>query len=112
MSDTFVGANPRNNLRSESTFAAVERQTDSGDWETVRNDGDWNLLYHWKRTNTVLGYSEVTLEWEIEDDYYSSGSPRPVQAGVYRFHYYGDAKGVNGKVEAFEGIDEPFNVAI
>lgn len=112
VSATFVGANPRNNLRSESTFAAVERQTDSGDWETVRNDGDWNLLYHWKRTNTVLGYSEVTLEWEIEDDYYSSGSPRPVQAGVYRFHYYGDAKGVNGKVEAFEGIDEPFNVAI
>ncbi|KAL4919353.1 Neutral/alkaline nonlysosomal ceramidase [Aspergillus aurantiobrunneus] len=109
---TFVGANPRNNLRSDSTFAAVERQTDSGDWETVRTDSDWSLVYRWNRTNTILGYSEVTLQWEIEDTYYSAGSPRPLQAGVYRFHYYGDAKGLNGRVEAFEGVDEPFSVAI
>ncbi|KAL4871762.1 hypothetical protein BDV12DRAFT_183590 [Aspergillus spectabilis] len=109
---TFVGANPRNNLRAESTFAAVERQTESGDWETVRTDSDWNLVYRWKRTNTILGHSEVTLEWEIEDDYYITGSPRPVVGGTYRFHYYGDAKGVNGRIQAFEGVDEPFTVAV
>ncbi|CBF74402.1 hypothetical protein AN4245.2 [Aspergillus nidulans FGSC A4] len=111
-SATFIGANPRNNLRLESTFAAVERQTDDGHWETVRTDSDWSLVYRWKRTNTVLGHSEVTLQWEIEDDYYAVGSPRPVQAGVYRFHYYGDAKGLNGRIEAFEGVDEPFTVVV
>ncbi|KAL2866750.1 neutral/alkaline ceramidase [Aspergillus lucknowensis] len=110
---TFVGANPRNNLRSESTFAAVERQnSDTGDWETVRTDSDWSLVYRWKRTNTVLGQSEVTLQWEIEDDFYLTGSPYPLEAGTYRFRYYGDAKGLNGKIEAFEGADEPFKVAV
>ncbi|KAL4933641.1 neutral/alkaline ceramidase [Aspergillus undulatus] len=112
VSATFVGANPRNNLRSESTFAAIERQLDNGDWETVRTDADWNLVYRWKRTNSVLGHSEVTLQWQVEDNYYTAGSLRPLQAGSYRFHYYGDAKGINGKIEAFEGVDEPFSVAI
>ncbi|KAL4949773.1 Neutral/alkaline nonlysosomal ceramidase [Aspergillus filifer] len=109
---TFVGANPRNNLRSESTFAAVERQLDDGNWETVRTDADWNLVYRWNRTNSVLGYSEVTLQWTIEDDYYTAGRLSWVQAGTYRFHYYGDAKSITGKIEAFEGVDEPFTVAI
>ncbi|KAL4780941.1 Neutral/alkaline nonlysosomal ceramidase [Aspergillus varians] len=112
VSATFVGANPRNNLRSESTFAAVERQTDSGGWEMVRTDSDWSLVYRWNRTNSVLGYSEVTLQWEIEDDYYATGSPHTLQAGVYRLHYYGDAKGLGGHIQAFEGVDEPFTVAI
>lgn len=109
---TFVGANPRNNFRLESTFAAIERQTDDGNWKTVRTDSDWSLVYRWKRTSTVLGHSEVTLEWEIEDEYYTAGSLPSLQGGTYRFHYYGDAKGVNGKIEAFEGTDEPFTVRI
>ncbi|KAH1603268.1 hypothetical protein KXX34_007901 [Aspergillus fumigatus] len=108
---TFVGANPRNNLRQESTFAAVEWQNPaSGRWEVVRTDNDWNLLYHWKRTNTILGYSEVTLEWQIEDDYYNTGNPKSLQAGTYRFHYYGDAKNIQGQIKSFEGIGKPFTV--
>ncbi|KAL4963557.1 neutral/alkaline ceramidase [Aspergillus stella-maris] len=112
VSATFVGANPRNNLRSESTFAAVERQLDNGNWATVRTDADWNLVYRWNRTNGILGYSEVTLQWKIEDDYYTAGSLSSVQAGTYRFHYYGDSKSITGKIEAFEGADEPFTVTI
>ncbi|KAL4811523.1 Neutral/alkaline nonlysosomal ceramidase [Aspergillus unguis] len=112
VSAAFVGANPRNNLRLESTFAAVERQTDDGNWQTVRTDSDWSLVYRWNRTNSVLGYSEATLEWQVEDDYYTANSLPSLQSGVYRFHYYGDAKGLNGKIEAFEGIDEPFTIAI
>ncbi|EAW08086.1 neutral/alkaline ceramidase [Aspergillus clavatus NRRL 1] len=111
-STTFVGANPRNNLRQGSTFAAVERQNpDTGKWETVRTDNDWNLMYHWKRTNGVLGYSEVTLEWQIEDDYYNLDNPNALQAGTYRFHYYGDSKNVQGKIKSFEGIGKSFTVA-
>ncbi|KAJ5364284.1 Neutral ceramidase 2 [Penicillium cataractarum] len=107
---TFVGANPRNNLHQESTYAAVERQTDSGAWEVVRNDRDWNLLFTWTRTNTVLGYSEVTLQWQIEDDYYSVDDPNPVQSGTYRMHYYGDSKSVLGQISSFEGIGGTFTV--
>ncbi|KAJ0419129.1 Neutral/alkaline nonlysosomal ceramidase [Aspergillus carlsbadensis] len=109
----FIGANPRNNLRSDSTYAAVERRNqDTGEWETVRTDSDWSLVYRWTRTNTILGHSDVTLQWEIENDFYLAGSPNPLQEGTYRFHYYGDAKGITGKIEAFEGVDEPFTIVI
>jgi neutral ceramidase len=97
---TFVGANPRNNLRPLGTFAAVEK-LDGGSWRTVRTDKDWHLVYRWNRTSTVLGTSEVTIEWEIEDD---------VEDGVYRMHYYGDAKSVGGSITAFEGIGAEFTV--
>ncbi|PWY76277.1 neutral/alkaline nonlysosomal ceramidase [Aspergillus heteromorphus CBS 117.55] len=110
---TFVGANPRNNLRLESTFAAVEKYNSATDaWDVVRTDSDWNLLYNWKRTSTALGYSEVTFQWQIEDEYYNTGNPDRVQSGKYRFHYYGDWKSLSGKITAFEGTSEPFTVAV
>jgi neutral ceramidase len=97
---TFVGANPRNNLRPFGTFAAIEK-LDGRSWITVRTDEDWHLVYRWKRTSTVLGTSEVTVEWEIEDE---------VDDGVYRMHYYGDARSLGGSVTAFEGIGSEFTV--
>ncbi|OJJ47539.1 hypothetical protein ASPZODRAFT_63516 [Penicilliopsis zonata CBS 506.65] len=109
---TFIGANPRNNLRLENTFAAVERlNTLSGKWETVRTDADWNLIYRWERTNTVLGHSEVVIQWQIEDDYYSTGDPAPLQDGTYRIHYYGDAKSIFGTIFPFEGIGGNFTAS-
>lgn len=107
----FVGANPRNDMRLESTYAAVETKTDSGDWEVVRTDKDWNLVFHWERKSTILGTSEVTLEWQIENDYYSVGDPSPLQDGTYRMHYYGNSKNAFGKVRSFEGIGDTFTVA-
>ena len=98
----FVGANPRNNFRLEGTFAAVEKRNDAtGKWTEVRNDKDWFLVYKWKRTSTILGTSEVTLEWEIEP-----GTPK----GTYRFHYYGDYKRLGGEVTPFDATSEVFNV--
>lgn len=109
---TFVGANPRNNLRQESTYAAVERKNpSSGTWEVVRNDRDWNLVFNWVRTNMVLGYSEVTIQWQIEDEYYSVGDPNTLQSGTYRMHYYGDSKNALGEISSFEGIGGTFTVA-
>jgi neutral ceramidase len=98
----FVGANPRNEFRLEGTFAAVERlDTDSGEWVRVRDDSDWHLVYRWERTSTVLGTSEVRVEWEVEEW---------VEEGMYRMRYFGDAKGLGGGVSAFEGVGEPFRV--
>jgi len=99
---TFIGANPRNNLRLEGTFAAIEQVGPDGTtWTTVRTDADWSLVYHWTRTSTLLGTSEVTIEWEIEDY---------AQDGIYRMHYYGDSKGLGGTITAFEGIGPAFAV--
>jgi neutral ceramidase len=98
----FVGANPRNNFRLEGTFAAVEQRDEAtGQWFEVRNDKDWFLVYNWKRTSTILGTSEVTLEWEVEP-----GTPK----GVYRLRYYGDSKSLGGKITAFEGTSGTFSV--
>lgn len=106
----FVGANPRNSLRLEGTFAAIEKRVYSrsrseSTWVTVHDDRDWNVVFRWERTSTVLGTSEVTIEWEIEDDVEDH-----YNTGVYRMHYYGDAKSIGGSIEAFEGIGEDFRV--
>lgn len=115
---SFVGANPRNNLRLEGTFAAVEqlktvaagigeegedelKARGEGEWEVVRDDFDWDLVYEWKRVNTVLGTSEATISWEIPDD---------AEKGKYRLRYYGDAKSLGGDISAFEGISKMFEI--
>ncbi|KAK0617402.1 Neutral/alkaline nonlysosomal ceramidase [Immersiella caudata] len=97
---TFVGANPRNNLRLEGTFAAVERK-DGGAWKRAKDDEDWSLVYTWTRTNFVLGYSSVTIGWETgaED-----------VAGTYRIKYYGDAKPLIGSIKPFEGTSGEFSL--
>lgn len=99
---TFVGANPRNNLRLEGTFAAIEKQ-DGDDWTQVRDDADWSLVYTWKRTDTVLGYSEVTISWETEQN---------AEPGTYRTKYYGDSKAlIGGAITAFEGTSNSYTLS-
>ncbi|WEW55365.1 ceramidase [Emydomyces testavorans] len=107
---SFVGANPRNNLRLEGTYATVEREIGKNKWEVARDDADWNLTYHWGRKSPGLATSEVTIEWLIEDDYYSVGTKK-TKSGTYRMVYYGDAKGADGKIRAFKGIGPRFTVS-
>ncbi|KAI5861370.1 Neutral/alkaline nonlysosomal ceramidase [Durotheca rogersii] len=106
---TFVGANPRNNLRLEGTFAAVERKGADGAWARVRDDSDWSLVYTWNRTNGLLGYSDVTVAWETgsEDE-----AARGIEPGTYRLRYYGDSKALfGGQITAFEGASNEFTLA-
>lgn len=99
---TFVGANPRNNLRLEKTYAAVEMRQAYGSWHQVRDDADWALVYEWKRLNSLLGTSEVTISWEIETD---------TKQGMYRLRYFGDAKIIlGGQIVAFSGISAGFEI--
>ncbi|KAH7082594.1 neutral ceramidase precursor [Paraphoma chrysanthemicola] len=97
----FVGANPRNNLRLEGTFAAVEKRGDDGIWTQYRNDEDWELVYEWKRVNGLTGTSDVTITWD---------TALTAQKGRYRIRYYGDAKAVGGTITAFEGLSGEFDV--
>lgn len=97
----FQGANPRNNLRLEGTYAAVERQSGST-WTRVRDDSDWFLTYKWERTNWFLGHSEVTIRWETGE----GGQAPP--AGTYRIRYYGDSRNLFGSRSSFEGVSGSF----
>lgn len=102
VSATFVGANPRNNLRLEETYAAIEQQGSYGTWTQVRDDADWELLFEWKRTNGMLAYSDVTITWD---------TGLTAQAGTYRIKYYGDSKSVGGTITGFEGTSGSFTLA-
>lgn len=102
VSALFVAANPRNNLRLEQTFAAVQhRRRGGGQWETVRDDSDWSLVFSWRRTSELLGTSEAKVTWEIEDS---------AEAGEYRLVYYGDAKSVSGRLTPFRGKSSVFEL--
>lgn len=103
VSVTFVGANPRNDLRLEQTYASVEKQDDYGSWRTVRDDADWSLLFEWKRINSVLGTSEVKITWDIEPDL--------DVGGVYRIKYFGASKTpFTGHIVQFEGVSRTFSI--
>ncbi|KNZ74462.1 Neutral ceramidase [Termitomyces sp. J132] len=96
VSAQFVGANPRNNLRLESTFLTVDRLVD-GQWKAVRSDSHPSTTYQW-----ILGTSTVTITWTIE-----SGTP----FGTYRLSYFGDSKPVIGSISSFSGISSSFTVS-
>ncbi|MCJ1352591.1 MAG: hypothetical protein MMC33_002575 [Icmadophila ericetorum] len=99
---SFVGANPRNNLRLEDTYAAIEHWSpESKLWKKVRDDSDWDLIFRWRRTSSVLATSEVDIEWVVGED---------VPRGLYRVRYFGDAKGVGGGVKGFEGRSGEFRI--
>lgn len=100
VSATFVAANPRNNLRLEQTYAAVEKlDLASGVWSRVRDDSDWDLIFNWIKTSEVLGTSVVDIVWE------TSPSTMP---GTYRLAYFGDSKAVGGTITPFEGRSADF----
>ncbi|SMY18870.1 unnamed protein product [Zymoseptoria tritici ST99CH_1A5] len=125
ISATFIGANPRNNLRLGGTFAAVEKwQEDYGSWQQVRDDADWSLVYEWSRGLTVAGTSSVTISWETK---WETGAWRgegakqdgdrselflrdPDLRGKYRLRYYGDAQSLLGSIDAFEGTSGEFTI--
>lgn len=101
VSVTFVGANPRNDLRLEDTYVAVE-QLVGGTWKKIRDDSDWSLIFHWRRTNSVLGTSEVEAEWEMEEE---------ADKGLYRIRYWGASKTpVTGNIVQFKGSSSEFAV--
>ncbi|KAI1081381.1 Neutral/alkaline nonlysosomal ceramidase [Whalleya microplaca] len=126
VSVSFVGANPRNNLRLEGSYAVVEKLISPGDhpggsipeellmerdaevaaitegqWKPVRDDGDWHLVFRWRRTSELLGTSEVEIMWETEPW---------AEPGTYRFRYFGDAKSLAGHITPFEGVSGEFQL--
>ncbi|KAF7894917.1 hypothetical protein EAF00_006731 [Botryotinia globosa] len=99
---TFIGANPRNNLHLESTYASIEMFVpDTSKWVRVRDDSDWSLIFEWRKVSEILGTSEVTITWETEEW---------AQKGRYRIRYFGDSKAVGGAITPFEGVSGVFEL--
>ncbi|XP_022119315.2 neutral ceramidase [Pieris rapae] len=98
---TFVAANPRNNLRQESTHATVER-LELGRWLVVATDADWSTKFTWQQ-ESILGTSTATFEWTIPVDI-------PILQVPYRIAYYGTARGAQGSFRNFEGRSASFNI--
>ncbi|CAN8105986.1 unnamed protein product [Discula destructiva] len=106
----FVGANPRNDLRLEQTYAAVEWWDLKADaWRTVRTDADWSLVFRWRRTSGLLGTSEVKITWETDREV--DGAWGLQRGGLYRLRYFGDWKKLGGEITPFEAASAPFTLA-
>ncbi|XP_049887126.1 neutral ceramidase-like [Pectinophora gossypiella] len=97
---TFVAANPRNDLRQESSHAVVER-FELGQWIVVATDADWETKFHWVRQSTITGTSRATFEWTIPSD---------AIFAPHRIVYYGASRSLLGTVNQFEGVTNSFNI--
>ncbi len=95
----FVGAHPNNDLHRGGTYLRVERETGDG-WSTVADDGDWSTTFRWRRAGRRG--STVTVTWTV---------PENTPAGRYRLRYHGDARAQDGRITAFTGATEPFDIS-
>lgn len=127
---SFVAANPRNNLRLGLTFASVEKYTNQGTWQQIRNDEDWSLVFQWERTSTTAATSQVTISWELgwelgdwgrvekttdkmvghDLELEKRGKVEEELKGRYRIRYFGDKKGIGGGISGFEGVSGQFEL--
>jgi neutral ceramidase len=96
---TFWGGHPKNNLKTQSTFLEVQRQSGSS-WITVARDWDPETRYEWKRDG--IANSQVTIRWAI---------PSNATIGNYRIRHYGHWKsGWTGKISSYTGTSRTFSV--
>lgn len=102
VSSTFVSGNPRNDLKTGSTYLTVEqRKNSTGIWEIIATDANWETKLNWKSTNKTNGESQVTITWEI---------PANVKTGNYRIRHFGNWRGEDESVNSYEGESNVFTV--
>ena len=98
----FRSANPRNNLRTEGTFLAVQRLDNDGiSWIDTATDGNWETRFEWNRPSELSGESFATIVWDV---------PPETQIGTYRIQHYNSHKSILGKITEFSGTSNTFKV--
>lgn len=96
---TFWGGHPKNNYHIQDTFLEVQHFV-NGQWETIRQDRDWDTEYHWQRNG--VSYSLITITWRM---------PKDIATGQYRIVHHGDWKsGWSRKVYPYTGYSAIFSV--
>jgi len=98
---TFVGANPRNNIFHEKTYLVVERKINEERWKVAYTDANWETKFYWHRTNLVLGFSDVSIDWKIGIN---------TLPGEYRIRHFGNYKYILGGIYPYEGETNTFIV--
>lgn len=98
---TFVSANPRNNVRAESSFFYVELLQANGLWSVVATDANWETRFVWRRTNTLRGNSESDFFWTI---------PATAVAGEYRIRHEGTSRGPVSGLREYFGTTQLFSI--
>lgn len=99
-SATFWSANPRFDLLTEGTFAAVE-MLQGERWIAIHDDDDLSLFFKWKLDNSSL-HGLATIEWEIPNDAISA---------VYRLRHFGASKiTITSPISYFTGASSAFAV--
>lgn len=136
---TFVGANPRNDLRLEDTYAAIEvfqqeQQTSSSteipqqrfpndnnddppDSSSDSNVNGNNNKGTWHRIRTDADWSLI-FQWRRTSTVLATSevdisweTESDVQQGIYRIRYFGASKAVfGGGVTQFEGVSAEFEI--
>merc|ERR1719500_867173 len=96
----FISGHLRNNHMLDSTFLTVERQ-EGANWVVVARDADWETKLVWKRTNVILGESEVTVLWDLPDN---------VEPGLYRIGHRGYWHTIIRGNIYYEGWSQTFTV--
>lgn len=100
LSATFWSANPRYDLLTEGTFAAVERLQGER-WIAIHDDDDLSLIFKWKLDNSSF-HGLATIEWEV---------PNGAISGVYRLQHFGAAKiTIASPINYFTGASSAFAV--
>lgn len=97
----FRSANPRNDLRTNGTFLAVEVLGLDGGWVQVYSDNDLNTEFHWHKPTRLDPFSKATVRWAIGDE---------EQEGLYRLRHFGNYKTLFGDIYEFEGSSRTFYV--
>lgn len=94
----FWGAHPKNNLRTQGTFLAIERK-EGNKWKVVARDWDPETTYRWERSG--VANSKVTISWKIPSD---------AESGEYRIKHFGDSKSIIKRVSSYKGVSRVFTV--
>lgn len=94
-------ANPRNDLRTNNTFLAVEVLGMGRKWLPIYTDNDLSTQFHWHKPTRLDPFSKATVRWEIGDE---------VDEGLYRLRHFGNYKTVLGGIFEFEGTSRTFYV--
>lgn len=96
----FVTGHPKNNIRRNGTFAAVEML--NGDrWLQIMDDGDLDVVFKWRRT-LPTAECVARIEWTITDT---------IAPGTYRIIHYADARTLSGTHVPIEAVSSPINVS-
>lgn len=98
---TFIAGNPRNDLRTESSYFFVQQLQSNGQWRVVATDANWETKFIWRRTSTLLGQSEIDFYWTI---------PTNAENGTYRIQHAGASRGAFTGVRPYEGFSRIFTI--